>query len=380
MGCLRTVLFALLTALSFALSGCGSSSGSGSFNPTPTTGPVTASSPSPSFSNLSSATGKYSISLSVDSQRIDANVGQLLATARITGSDGTSIDGRPITFSVAAGPATVDPNLVTVPTDSNGKAVTIVKPGNVLTTTNVILMAVTTINGKPISAYATFQIVRGTSVISFITEKAPTDPDGTLFTLDEIVSSEFAGADFEFMQQLPFQLMDGNGNPRVGVPVTISIDNQLTGNASTVFKNATVITDSAGKGIFNVGVIMTAPPVGVTHTDSIIYRAVTTETSGVPALLAYTGFVVSMTTKSPTLVITPAAAAFKSATDLDFTISGGVAPYSVSSSSPMLVSVDLLADGVSLKAHLVDTSAWSTPVKISVTDAAGNTASATVSR
>lgn len=377
---LRTVLFVLLPALSLALSGCGGSSGSGSFNPAPTTGPVTASSPTPSFSNVSSAIGKYTISLTVDRQTIDSNIGQLLATASITGSDGTSIDDRVVTFSVSAGPATVDPALATVHTDSNGKAVTIVTPGNVFNTTNVILMAATTINGKAITAYAPFQIVRGSGVISFTTGKPPTDPDGTLFTLDEIVSSEFAGAEFEFMQQLPFKLTDGNGNPRVGVPVTISIDNQLTGNASTFFRNPKVITDSAGKGIFNVGVRMTAPPVGVTHTDSIIYKAVTSEASGVPALLTYAGFVVSMTTKSPTLVITPSSAAFGSATDLDFTISGGVAPYSVSSSNSSLVSADLLSDGVSVKAHLVDSSMWSTPVKISITDAAGNTASATLTR
>ena len=272
MKCLNSVLCALLPAIIFALSGCGGSSGSGSFNPVPVHSQ--AASESPSFSNTSSASGKFAITLSVDSPSIDANVGQLLASASIEGSDGATIGDRLVTFSVAAGPATVDPALVTVPTDSNGKAVTIVTPGNVLSTTNVILMATTTINGKSIRAYAPFQIVRGTGIIEFITKKPPTDPDGTLFTLEETVDANFAGKSFEFMQQLPFQLTDANGNPRVGVPVTISIDNQLTGRASTFFKNPKVITDSAGKGIFNVGVIMTAPPVGVTHTDSIIYQAV----------------------------------------------------------------------------------------------------------
>lgn len=376
----RSVLSILLSALFFALCGCGGSSGGSSFNPAPAPGQVAASSPSPSFSNTSSATGKYSIALSVDRATVDANVGQLLATASIEGSDGAEIDGRSVSFSVAAGPATVDPGLASVVTDSNGKAVTIIFPGNVLSTTNVILVASTTINGKAIRAYAPFQIVRGTGVIAFITSQAPSDPNGTLVTLDKTVDANFAGESFEFMQQLPVKLTDANGNPRVGVPVTISIDNQLTGWASTFFKNPTVITDSAGQAIFNIGVTMTAPPQGVTHTDSIIYKAVTTEASGVPALLTYTGFVVSMTTKYVPLVITPATAKFDSATDIGFTISGGVAPYSVSSSNALLVSATLLVDGTSVNAHLVDSSAWTAPVTISVTDAAGNTASAAVSR
>lgn len=295
---LRTVLLALLTALFLALSGCGGSS-SGNFDPAPAPGQVAASSP-PSFSNTSSAAGKYAITLSVDRPSVDANVGQLLATASIEGSDGATVEERLVTFSVAAGPATVDPTLTTVPTDSNGKAMTIFRPGDVSSTTNVIVMAATTINGKSIRAYAPFQIVRGTGIIEFITSKDPTDPDGTLFTLDETVDSAFAGETFEYMQQLPFKLTDANGNPRVGVSVTISIYNQLTGRASSIFNNPTVITDSGGKGIFNVGVLITAPPTGVTHTDSIIYQAVTTEASGVPSLLTYTGFVVAMTTDKPT--------------------------------------------------------------------------------
>jgi len=279
---LMTVLLALVTALFLALSGCGGSS-SGNFNPAPAPGQVAASS-SPSFSNTSSAAGKYAITFSVDRPSVDANVGQILATASIEGSDGATVEELLVTFSVAAGPATVDPTLTTVPTDSNGKAMTIIRPGDVSSTTNVIVMAATTINGKSIRAYAPFQIVRGTGIIEFITTKEPTDPDGTLFTLDETVDSNFA---------------DANGNPRVGVPVTISIYDQLTGRAFSIFNNPTVITDSAGKGIFNVGVLMTAPPIGVTQTDSIIYQAVTTEASGVPALLTYTGFVVAMTTAKP---------------------------------------------------------------------------------
>ncbi|ACH38856.2 lipoprotein, putative [Citrifermentans bemidjiense Bem] len=375
---LKPVFITLWAAICLVLGGCGSSS-NGSFNPAPTPSQVSTSTP-PSFSNTSSATGKFAIALAVDRPSLDANIGQLLATANIQGSDGATVENLPVTFSVAAGPATVDPALTTVPTDSNGKAMSIVTPGNVLSTTNVILMAATTIDGKLIRAYATFQIVRGTGTIEFVTSKAPTDPDGTLVTLDKTVDANFAGKTFEFMQQLPIKLTDANGNPRVGVPVTITVDNQLTGKASTIFKNPTVITDSAGKGIFNVGVVMTAPPQGVTHTDSIIYKAVTTEASGVPSLLTYTGFVVSMTTKYTPLAITPGSASFGSATDLSFTITGGIKPYSVSSSNPPLVSTLLQPDGSIVTAHLVDSSAWTAPVSISVTDAAGNTASASVAR
>jgi len=383
--CHRTVALILLSIISFALSGCGGSSGNGTFNPVPVANSASSPSSQPPFSNISSATGKYAISLQVDRATIDANVGQLLATATIASSNDAAIAGHPVTFSVSAGPATVDPALVTVSTDSNGKAVTILAPGDVLTTTNVILVAETVINGKSIRAYASFQIVRGSGVITFITTKPSTDPDGTLFTLDETVAANFAGVPFEFMQQLPFQVTDANGNPRVGVPVTVSVENQLTGRATIAPSNPTVVTDSAGKGIFNVGVIMTAPPPGVTHTDAIIYRAVSTEASGTPQLLGYAGFVVAMTTKTPPLVINPGTASFGTAVELTFTISGGLKPYAVSSSNRSLVSVTLESDdinGFTITAHLEvsDPALLTEPVTVTVSDLAGNTATATVTK
>lgn len=371
------VLFAVLTAL-FSLQGCGSS-GSAGFNPAPASEQVVTS-VTPPFSNTSSATGKYAISLSVDPPTVDAGVGQILATAKVQGTDGAAVADQQVSFSVIAGPASIVQTLASQFTDANGQAVTIVTPGNPLSTTNVLVMAETTINGKAIRAYAPFKIVRGTGIVSFITSKNPTDPDGTLTTLDKTVEANFAGTSFEFMQQLPFKVTDANGNPRVGVPVTISIENQLTGKATTGFRNPTVVTDSAGKGIFNIGVFMTAPPTGVTHTDSIIYKAVTTEASGVPALTSYTGFVVSMTTNYVPLSIVPGEAGFGSASSIRLTISGGVKPYTVKSSAPSLVSATLLPDGSGVEAALLDTTAWTTPVKISVTDAAGNTTSAALSR
>ena len=105
--------------------------------------------------------------------------------------------------------------LATVSTDSNGNAMTTIAPGNVLTTTNVILMATATFSGQTIRAYAPFQIVRGSGVITFISEKPASDPSGTLYTLglDKKVEASFAGIRFEYMQQLPFQVTDANGNP-----------------------------------------------------------------------------------------------------------------------------------------------------------------------
>lgn len=382
MHCLRSVSLILLSTSLLALTGCGGGSGSGTFNPVPAAGSSLTTPPPPSFSNTSSVAGKYTISLQVDRAAIDANLGQLLAAATIANSSGAAIAGCPVTFSVAAGPATVVPSLATVSTDSSGTALTVITPGDVLTTTNVILMATASINGDAIRAYAPFQIVRGSGVIKFSTTKAPTDPDGTLFTLDQTVAANFAGVPFEFMQQLPFQVTDANGNPRVGVPVTLSVENQLTGLASIAPGNPTVITDSAGKGIFNVGVTMTAPPPGITHTDAIIYRALSTEASGTPQLLGYAGFVVVMSTKNMPLVISPSTASFGTGFDLTYTISGGVEPYAVISSNDAFVSATPGADGVTVTAHLQlsDPALLTAPVTITVRDAAGNSATATVAK
>lgn len=369
----------LLPFVLFSLPGCGSSSSGGSFNPVSspsgntTTGGAT-------FSNVSSATGKFGITLTTDRTTIDANIGQVLATATITDSTGAAVPGRGVTFSIQAGPATVTPSLTTVTTDSTGKAVTVIVPGDTLTTTNVIVKATTLISGQTATAYATFQIVRGTGEITFLTSASTTDPSGTLVTLSKTLDASQAGVPWEFMQQVPFQVTDANGNPRVGVPVTLSVDNQLTNRATITIINPTVTTDSNGKGIFNVGVTMTAPPQGLTYTDSIIYKAVTTETTPTPSLTTYGGFIVSMTTSVAPLTISPTTASFGTATDLTFTVSGGTKPYSVSSNNTGRVTATLQPDGTTVIAHLVDATAWTGTVTISATDSGGQTASATVSR
>ena len=196
------------------------------------------------------------------------------------------------------------------------------------------------------------------------------------------------GPAVDIMQLIPFKVTDSNNNPRVGVPVTISVYSITTLNPNDVLvdflvppvteaSQQTITTDSAGQGIFNGRIRLSTPDPGLTNTVDVVFKAVTNDAS---PIVAYVGGSYTLTTKLPALAIAPASAAFGNATDITFTISGGVPPYKVTSSKADTVSVTLKSDGVTVLAHLVDTTAWTDAVTISVTDSASQTASATVSR
>jgi len=384
MRCLKFIAFYLLPLVMFSLTGCGSGSSGTANSPFSNSG---SGSSNPIFGNISSASGVTGITLTLDHTTVDANNGQVLATAKLL-NNSAAVGGVAVSFSIFApvnGPATVEPGLATVTTDSSGTAVTRITTGNTLTTTNVVVKATATIAGKTAISYATFQIVRGTGVITFITAAGSTDPSGTLVTLSTSVASDFAGTLWTFNQLLPFKVTDSNGNPRVGVPVTLSIFSQLNNLATSAPVPQTVSTDSSGRAIFNVGVTMAAPSsVGVTLTDSIVYQAVTNDT--IP-LTAYGGFIASITTLNTTttpLIIVPQTANFSAGdavgATISFTISGGAAPYNVTSSNSTRVSVALQADGVTAIATLRDASLWTGNISISAKDKIGQTATATVLR
>ncbi len=190
-----------------------------------------------------------------------------------------------------------------------------------------------------------------------------------------------------FEQLIPFKLTDANGNARVGVPVTLSvysIDGDLPGvkidflvTPITEPNQQTVTTDSAGQGIFNAAITLTTPPPGGSNVESIVFKAVTNDT--VP-VVAYVGNMYTLTSTLPTLTITPSAASFGTATDITFTVSGGVPPYNVTSNNNGRVTATLQADGHTVIAHLVDTTAWTGSVTISATDSLSQSATATVTR
>lgn len=380
MRCLKMIAV-ILVPLMLSLTGCGgdSSGTTSANNPFATGGGNTSgSSGGTIFGNISTATGKTGISLTTDLSTVDVNNGQVLATARLV-SSGVPVSGAPVTFSIIAptnGPATIEAGLTTVATDSNGVAVTRITTGNVLTTTSVIVQATATLpGGQTATVNTTFQIVRGTGVIAI----------GDLGLMDAAVDPNFVSAEV-FLQQIPFRVTDSNGNPRVGVPVTLSLYSQ-SGNSTVVIdylkspitelNQQTVTTDSSGLGIFNVSVSVTAPSPGLTNTDSIVYKAVTND--AIP-VVAYVGGFYAVTSKLPTLTISPAVASFGTAIDLTFNISGGVPSYTVTSSNPGFATAALQADGHTVIAHLVNPAATTGTATISVTDSAGQTASATVTR
>lgn len=361
-----------------ALAGCSGSNGGDSTASDPLASAAGAG--APIFGTISSATGKSGISLTTDRSSVDVNNGQVLVTAKLIVNN-VAVSGVPVTFSIKAptnGPATIEAGLTTVTTDSNGIAVTRITTGNTLVTTNVIVQGTGTINDQTATATTTFQIVRGSGIIKIGT-------DGLLDPLSSTVDPNLVSGE-RYLQQIIFKVTDSNSNPRVGVPVTLSLYSQT--GASTVIidylktpitepNQQTVTTDSSGLGIFNVSVTVAAPPPGLTNWDSIVYKAVTND--AIP-IIAYVGGAYSVTSKLPPLVITPAVASFGTATDISFIVSGGIKPYSVSSNNTARVTATLQADGTTVLAHLVDVTAWTGAVTISAIDSSGQTVSATVTR
>ncbi|MDD2580841.1 MAG: hypothetical protein PHR66_02490 [Desulfuromonadaceae bacterium] len=387
----------LLPVFMLLLTGCGSSSNGSTADPFSSSSTTTGTSSGTIFGNISTATGKTGITLTTDRSTIDVNNGQVLVTAKIV-SNGVAISGVPVTFSIVApvnGPATIETGLTTVTTDSNGTAISRITTGNTLSTTNVIVSATAKIGTQSAVASTTFQIVRGDGVIMFTSAAGTTPGSQTNLLTPGIkeVDPTLSPA-WTFMQLIPFKLTDSNGNPRVGVPVTLSVysitalDSSGKPDPSLVkidflvlpiseSNQETITTDSAGQGIFNTAVTLTTPPPGGVNTVDVVFKAVTND--AIP-VTAYVGNSYTLSSKLPTLTIAPGSASFGSATDITFTISGGVPPYSVTSNNTARVTAALQPDGVTVAAHLVDTTAWTGSVTITATDSASQTASATVTR
>ncbi|HBG07422.1 MAG: hypothetical protein A2075_00915 [Geobacteraceae bacterium GWC2_58_44] len=216
---------------------------------------------------------------------------------------------------------------------------------------------------------------------------APGSQTNLLVPMDKEVDPAL-GTAWNFLQLIPFKLTDTNGNRRIGVPVTLSVYSITTLDPDDVVidflvppvtetNQQTVTTDSAGQGIFNVSVTLATPTPGGVNAVDVVFKAVTNDATPVTA---YVGNSYSLTSRLPTLVLTPSAASFGTATAITFTVVGGSAPYNVTSNNTARVTATLQADGSTVAAQLVDASAWTGSVTISVTDSAGQSASATVTR
>ncbi len=282
------------------------------------------------------------ITLTADKSQVDVNNGTVMLNANlIWGGDylSTRTDGKqsvnlsgsymanqPVTFTVhpEGGPATIVGSTLT--TDSNGNAKAIFSAGNALLTTNIIVEASTDIrevdadgnpkigtDGKPIldtfRAYTTIQIVRGGGVIMF-TSAAGLEPGGQVNILtpvtEEVDSS--LGLNWQYQQLIPFKVTDSNSNPRVGVPVTISVYSISTLNPDDVkvdflvppvteATQQTITTDSAGQGIFNARINVGNPPAGGAITVAVVFKAVTNDPIPVTA---YVGNTYTFKGKAPT--------------------------------------------------------------------------------
>lgn len=287
----------LLPILMLSLTGCGSSSNGSTADPFSNNSTIANGGGTGTiFGNISSATGKTGITVTTDRSTVDVNNGQVLVTARVL-KNGAGVSGVPVTFSIVAplnGPATVEAGLTIVNTDSNGEARTRITTGNTLSTTNVIVSATATIGTQFAAANTTFQIVRGTGVITF----------GTLPVKSATVDPSVEATQV-FQQQIPIKLTDSNGNPRVGAPVTLSVYTQ-SGTSLVVFNQQTVNTDASGTAIFNATVTMTSPSSGLTAVDSVIYKAATSDANPILAYAAgyysLTSIVASAT--QPSIILT----------------------------------------------------------------------------
>jgi len=278
----------VLPIVVLSLAGCGSSSsgtGPDPFNNgTPgsqtdqTTTPVTTQAPTVSLAvetDLAKPTELTNL------PQVDANIGTVLLTAKMLNIGDTvlidpttntpigkdaPIPNQSVSFNILAGPGSI--TYSTPVTDRNGAAYAILATGNVDYTTNVIVEASTTVNAKTYRAYTQFQIVRGTGKIEL-----GNDQNVPVYTLP---ADYPVGEDFYIFHQFSFLLTDSNGNPRVGVPVTLSVHSTVP--ATPVFLDYTTIrTGSDGVGWFNAKVTLFGPGPGLPSSASVIYKARTND-------------------------------------------------------------------------------------------------------
>ena len=91
---------------------------------------------------------------------------------------------------------------------------------------------------------------------------------------------------WDILQLIPFRVTDSNGNPRVGVPVALSVYSITSLNPEDVTidflvppvtepSQQTITTDSAGQGVFNVVVNLRTPPLYGTNAVNVVFKAVT---------------------------------------------------------------------------------------------------------
>lgn len=290
---LKMLVFALLPVVILALAGCGGS-GSTSSDPFQKTPPSDQTQQNPVFNNISTSTGKITLSLTTDVPSIDVDNGQVMAIAKVAA--GTApVAGMTVNFSVLTPTDLVKLETNTAVTDSTGTAVIRITSGHVASTSNVLLQATIKVGTQTVITNANLQLIRGGGVIMF-DANAGISP-GSQVNLYPIRKETVApGGPYAFYELIPFKVTDSNRNPRVGVPVTISVYSITTQNPDTVKvdflvppvtepNQQTITTDSAGQGVFNTRVTMgfVAPKESIVV--NVVYKAVTNDPIPVTAYL-----------------------------------------------------------------------------------------------
>lgn len=131
---------------------------------------------------------------------------------------------------------------------------------------------------------------------------APGSQTNMLDSYNVVVDPAIASS-VSVLQLIPFKVTDSNGNPRVGVPVKLTLYS-IIGNPNGVAidflqppitepNQQTITSDSAGMGIFNVSVNITSPPAGSFTASTVVFKAVTNDSIPVSA---YVGRIYSLTT------------------------------------------------------------------------------------
>ncbi|HBA90134.1 MAG TPA: hypothetical protein DCZ75_19680 [Geobacter sp.] len=275
------VLLLLLSACGSSSSGTGAdplSNGTNSNQTDQTSTPVTAVDPTVSLvleTDLAKPTELSTL------PQVDANIGTVLLTGRMLNmgesvlldpttnapiGQGAPIPNQLISFNVVAGPAAI--GYSTPVTDRNGEAFAVLTTGNADYTTNVIVEASATLSGKIYRAYTQFQIVRGTGKIELANDVNVPEY--------RLPSTYPVGAEFDILHQFSFLLTDSNGNPRVGVPVTLSVHSSIP-DVPVFLDYTTIRTGSDGVGWFNARVTLYAPGPGLMNSASVIYKARTND-------------------------------------------------------------------------------------------------------
>ena len=212
---------------------------------------------------------RISLTIATDLARVDVNNGQVTATATLKDSNplgSLPISNQPVTFTILAGPATITSAGAATTADGSVKA--LITTGNTASTTNVLVQVATTVNGQVFQAVTTFQIVRGGGTLTL---SAPAVTSAT-------VPAAGAGSQFGWRVIMPFTLLDANGNPRVGVPVNLSVFSSSAPGNFSIFTPSTVTTDAKGTGIFNIQADVFAAGVGMQNTESVVWRVQTNDT------------------------------------------------------------------------------------------------------